>query len=220
MLFATACSASRGNPLLWEAMRANVVLSKDGHKAWCARLAWFLKFIGVLSCEEMDMCTSHDLNMVAQAVLLWAGSRRQQLLHAGATVQNTYVQCFRTAPLGEESRPYPYLRPGLRIPHSLVLSMARFRLSSHKLGVELGRRHGVVWFARGCKLCAALGMHDLPVDDEAHLLFSCPATAVARRERRFAQLPFTSLQDLMCCRDVYGVALFVHKCMKIAIQQL
>jgi hypothetical protein len=24
------------------------------------------------------------------------------------------------------------------------------------------------------------------------------------------------LQDLMCCRDVYGVALFVHKCMKIA----
>jgi hypothetical protein len=23
-------------------------------------------------------------------------------------------------------------------------------------------------------------------------------------------------QDLMCCRDVYEVALFVHKCMKIA----
>jgi hypothetical protein len=42
------------------------------------------------------------LDMVAQAVLLWAGSCRQQLLHAGATVQNTYVQCFRTAPLGEE----------------------------------------------------------------------------------------------------------------------
>jgi hypothetical protein len=59
-------------------------------------------------------------------------------------------------------------------------------------------------------------MHDLPVDDESHLLFSCPATAVVRRERRFAQLPFTSLQDLKCCRDVYGVALFVHKCMKIA----
>jgi hypothetical protein len=59
-------------------------------------------------------------------------------------------------------------------------------------------------------------MHDLPVDDEAHLLFSCPDTAVVRRERRFAQLPFTSLQDLMCCCGVYGVALFVRKCMKIA----
>jgi hypothetical protein len=63
-----------------------------------------------------------------------------------------------------------------------------------------------------CALCAALGVHDLLVDDEAHLLFSCPATAVVRRERRFAQLPFTSLQDLVCCRDVYEVALFAYKC--------
>jgi hypothetical protein len=61
-----------------------------------------------------------------------------------ATVQNTYMHCFRNAPLGEESRPHPYLRARLRIPHSLVLSMARFRLSSHKLGVELGRHPGVV----------------------------------------------------------------------------
>jgi hypothetical protein len=30
----------------------------------------------------------------------------------------------------------------------------------------------------------------LPVDDEAHLLSSCPATTVVRRERRLAQLPF------------------------------
>jgi hypothetical protein len=59
-------------------------------------------------------------------------------------------------------------------------------------------------------------MHDLPVDDEAHLLFSCPATAVVWRERRFAQLSIASLQDLMCCRDVFGVALFVQKGMKIA----
>jgi hypothetical protein len=131
-------------------------------------------------------------------------------------VQNTYLQCFRTASLGEESRPHPYLRAGLRTPLSLVLSMARFRLNSHNLGVELVKHQGVVWFVRGCKRYAALGMHDLPVDDVAHLLFSCPATAVVRRERRFAPLPFTSLQDLMCCRDVYTVALFVHKCMKIA----
>jgi hypothetical protein len=89
--------------------------------------------------------------------------------------------------------------------------MARFRLNSHNMGVELGRHQRVVWFARGCKRRAALGMHDLPVDDEAHLLFSCPATAVVRRHN--CQL---RLQDLMCCRDVYGVALFVHKCMKIA----
>jgi hypothetical protein len=57
---------------------------------------------------------------------------------------------------------------------------------------------------------------DFPVGDEAHLLFSCPTTTVVGRERRFAQLPFASLQDLMCCRDVFGVALFVPKCMKFA----
>jgi hypothetical protein len=38
----------------------------------------------------------------------------------------------------------------------------------------------------------------LPVDDEACLFFSFAATAVLSRERRFAQLPFTALQDLMC----------------------
>jgi hypothetical protein len=78
-------------------MRANVELSKDCHKACCARLAWFLKCIGVLSCEEMDIYSPPDLDMVAQAVLHWAGSCRQQLLHVGATVQNTFVQCFRAA---------------------------------------------------------------------------------------------------------------------------
>jgi hypothetical protein len=80
-----------------EAMRANVELSRDCHKAWCARLAWFLECIGVLSSE--DICNPPDLDMVAYTALIWAGSCRQQLLHAGATVQYTYVQCFRSAPL-------------------------------------------------------------------------------------------------------------------------
>jgi hypothetical protein len=128
-------------------MRANVELLRGCHWAWCAQLAWLFECIGVLSREEMDICNPPDLDMVAHAVLHWAGSCGKQLLHAGATVQNTYVQCFRTTPLGEESRPNSYLRAGLRIPHSLVLSMARFRLSSHTLGVELGRHQGVGWFA-------------------------------------------------------------------------
>jgi hypothetical protein len=98
----------------------------------------------------MDMYNPPDLDMVAQTVLVRAGSCRQQHLHAGATVQNTYVQCFRTAPLGEESRLHPYLRAALRIPHSLVLSMARFRLSSHNLGVELGIKE---WF--GLRMAAS-----------------------------------------------------------------
>jgi hypothetical protein len=55
----------------------------------------------------MDMCNPPNLDMVAQAVQHWAESYMQKLLHADAAVQNTPVQCFRTAPLGEESRSHP-----------------------------------------------------------------------------------------------------------------
>jgi hypothetical protein len=51
----------------------------------------------------MDMCDPPDIDMVAQAILQRAESCRQQLLHAGATVQHTSVQCFRNAPLDEET---------------------------------------------------------------------------------------------------------------------
>jgi hypothetical protein len=80
--FATACAAYKGNPLLWEAMRVIVELSMGCQKVWCARPAWFLKCIGALSREEIDICNLPDSNIVAQAVLHWAGSCRQQLLHA------------------------------------------------------------------------------------------------------------------------------------------
>jgi hypothetical protein len=83
--------------------------------------------------------------------------------------------------LGKESRSHPCLHAGLRIPHLLVLRLAQFRLNGRNLGMEVGRHQWVVWFALGCKRCAALGMPDLPVDDEAQLLFSCPATTVVRR---------------------------------------
>jgi hypothetical protein len=55
--FATACSAFRGKPMLWEAMRANVELSKECRKAWCARPS----FSSVLRCEEMDMCNPPEM---------------------------------------------------------------------------------------------------------------------------------------------------------------
>jgi hypothetical protein len=164
----------------------------------------------------MDMCKPPDLDMVAQAVLLWAGSCRQQLLHAGATVQSTSVQYFA---------PRRWVKSLDHI-HICVLGCAfHIRwclawLGSASVATTRGWNLAGIkeWFGlrvAASERCAALGMHDPPVDDGAHLLFSCPATAVVKQERRFAQLPFTSLQDL-CCRDVYGVALFVRKCMTIA----
>jgi hypothetical protein len=56
-----------------------------------ARLAWFIGCIGVWSCDEMGMCNPPDLDMGAQAVLHWAGSYRQQLLHEGPSLR--VLQC-------------------------------------------------------------------------------------------------------------------------------
>jgi hypothetical protein len=50
--------------------------------------------------------------------------------------------------------------------------------------------------------------------------FLCPATAMLRRERQFAQLSFTSLQCLMCCHDVFWAALDVHQCTNMRMPQL
>jgi hypothetical protein len=79
--FATACTASRGNPLLLVAMRANVELSKDCHKAWCARLAWFLKCISVLSCEEI--CATRPI---------WAWWLKPFCIGLGAAGNNSYTR--------------------------------------------------------------------------------------------------------------------------------
>jgi hypothetical protein len=55
--------------MLWDAMRANVVPSKDSHKAWIARLACCLQRIGVLCADKMGTCGLPDLDLVAQAIL-------------------------------------------------------------------------------------------------------------------------------------------------------
>ncbi len=62
----------------------------------------------------------------------------------------------------------------------VVRSMARFRLSSHNLRVELGRHNRVPYCARFCTRCAAvaavvsgggnIGPQGAPIDDEKHVL--------------------------------------------------
>jgi hypothetical protein len=118
-----------------------------------------------------------------------------------------------TALPGGQSRAHPCLHARLCDPHSLVLSVALLRLSSHNLGLELGRHQRVFWFVHGCKRCAALGMCDHPVDDETRLL--CPLLLPVRFERRISQLQdLTSLQDLMGCRGACGLVV-TNMCHKV-----
>lgn len=81
----------------------------------------------------------------------------------------TYFCWFKQ---GEHSWP-EYLRglPCKRV-RAMMKQLARFRLSAHKLQVEVGRHQGVLWEDRVCSRCAADGHH---VDDEQHLIFECSA---------------------------------------------
>jgi hypothetical protein len=67
----------------------------------------------------------------------------------GAAGNNSYMRVVQCKMLSCNAfAPHSYLSAGLRIQQSLVLSMARFRLSSHNLELELGRHQGVVCFVR------------------------------------------------------------------------
>jgi hypothetical protein len=149
-------------------------------------------------------------------MISWAMDIRQTELQ-NATVEATYVRHFRTTPLGEAANMHGYLSTGLcalQLPRKIVLIMARFRLSGHKLRIETGRHEGLPGNERSCCRCKRLLHEDFvaPIDDEEHLWFSCESTSDIRL--RFAGLPMSSLRNLMQCEDVGSVAWFVHKCME------
>jgi hypothetical protein len=47
------------------------------------------------------------------------------------------------------------------VARSTLAVAERGRYSSHKLGIDLSRHQGMVWFLSGCNRRAALGMRDL-----------------------------------------------------------
>ena len=209
-----------GAPLFYRAMFANVVLSRHSDTAWCAKLVKFLAVVGVEdghgSCiGHMDMGNPPGVGTSVRRMIAWAMDIRQAELH-NATVQATYVRHFRMAPMGEVARMHGYLTTGLRVlhlPKKVVLSMARFRLSSHNLRIETGRHEGLPRSERSCCRCKRLLGENFvaPIDDEEHLLFSCEGTKDIRL--RFSGLPMSTLRDLMEFEDVCRVAWFVHECM-------
>jgi len=218
--FRAACASQHSSPLFYRAMFANVVLSRHSDTAWCAKLVKFLAVVGVEdghgSCiGHMDMGNPPGVGTSVRRMIAWAMDIRQAELH-NATVQATYVRHFRMAPMGEVARMHGYLTTGLRVlhlPKKVVLSMARFRLSSHNLRIETGRHEGLPRSERSCCRCKRLLGENFvaPIDDEEHLLFSCEGTKDIRL--RFSGLPMSTLRDLMEFEDVCRVAWFVHECM-------
>ena len=108
-------------------------------------------------------------------------TRNPRLLDTKHRARATYLFWFRMPLRDDTLTPclHPYLCAGARMPAAWVESMARLRLSSHALRVELGRhaRPRVAFQDRKCTRCTAGDS----VDDEYHLLLECGATEAVRR---------------------------------------
>ena len=69
------------------------------------------------------------------------------------------------------------------LPKNLRINFTKFRLSNHKLPIEIGRHQGIERADRKCNLCEIVG-------DEYHAIFQCPffheqRTKVIRKEFHF-----------------------------------
>ena len=98
-----------------------------------------------------------------------------------------------------------------------VRRIARFRLGSHNLAVELGRRERVAWEARVCKRCSESRLRRLlvPVDDEFHLLFRCRTTATLRASLPRSLRRATNVREFLDGDDFRTIYSYVSNCMKL-----
>jgi hypothetical protein len=112
-----------------------------------------------------------------------------------------YLRWFARPP----HAPHPRSVYRAHIPPQALKTFIGFRLGSHGLPVEVGRRDGIPRSARLCTRCST-GI----VGDEHHLLFTCPAVAHVRRQ--FPQLFHNgprAVLPFMWQRDLVSVATFV-----------
>jgi hypothetical protein len=203
--------------------------------SWSAKLRRFLS--EDLGCDAMhsdeaavipepSLCVDSLLDyLIAQRV---AKCHDPRMLDTDHRVRATYLYWF-CMPLDLDKHIphlHPYLCAGNRMPTTWVTSMAKLRLSSHGLRVELGRhqRPPLSYGERVCTRC-----NSELVDDEAHLLLECGATEHLRAEFRDVIVAETS--QLSCMRAIMHVqrdngvdsdfsavrrcVQFVHQCMNV-----
>ena len=81
---------------------------------------------------------------------------------------------------------------------AMMKQVARFRLSAHRLQVELGRRYEVIWEHRVCTRCEG-GGHGRHVDDEQHLIFGWHSFEHLRSSVEGARLLIDSSEGVCVC---------------------
>jgi hypothetical protein len=89
-------------------MQENDLLARDCKQAWCAKHCRFMKSIGYMEglgeearvIEELDGSRPPDLSKAVQRLMHWTAAARRTRELAMTTKQATYVNYFRTRPLG------------------------------------------------------------------------------------------------------------------------
>jgi hypothetical protein len=240
--WATSVRASENSGVLATVMQNEVLLARAYSKSWLARLHVTLDGLpgGFVTSSTSVQGEMQLRALFVTAVLqawdrkVWDDRKRECDADPRADrvphrTQATYITYFRMPQKDGRCRLHRYLKAGYNIPKAVVRSMARFRLSSHNLRVELGRHTRVSYCDRFCTRCAAVGIRRTrggigpqcaPIDDEPHVLGSCVATNALRMDPRFSALPFTDIRALMSRRDIQTMALFVHRCMCVVDDDL
>ena len=88
------------------------------------------------------------------------------------------------------------------------LVFTKFRLSSHHLKIETGRRARIAADDRICDCGQG-------VQDECHVLFACPKSASVRQRFGVNDGVYGDIGEFMSTMEVHALVTFVYECMRI-----
>ena len=104
----------------------------------------------------------------------------------------------------------------LNLPRNVQIQLSKFRLSAHRLEIEIGRHYNIPREDRLCRLCGNV-FNTQSVECEFHFLFECPLYEDFRQNCNNLSFEKTlyNFKTLMSCNDVSKIkslAFLIWKC--------
>ncbi len=211
---------SQPNSLLSTVLYQNISLANDGKQSWALSVFYILDCLGLDKFKNPD--TTSQEQIPVQDVL-------RKLKHQYNSTWSSNLKSGRGKGIEHSKlRTYALFKPEhcketyLDVVKNVQYrtSLTKFRTSSHKLNIEIGRYQGLPIDQRICKLC-----NNNKVEDELHLFSECPAylcfrtpvfNALSSSCRQFSNLSckdkfiwaMTNPEPKICLL----IAKFVHDC--------
>ena len=203
------------SPLLLSVVRADLILANSGYsQGWAAEVLSALRCIpgGAGETSKFFSGQAISLNQFLQKVrsfqrLMWlnaAGSAFGINSDAVTYYQHNVSPMLPARSLASSPFKIPWFL-FQKLPQHVRNSFIQFRTRAHCLRARLHRFYPSQYPSPNCDLCG-----DSELQDETHVVISCPAMPLATLRSGFAFLPFSSLQNLLNCTDI-RVCFFIHK---------